>query len=262
MTESALAHEQRLLAGVYGGGALAVAFYGVQATGLMLMDQAMGLVSRDPVQAWRDALQVGHRSLLSVLCWALGVAMALTLLGALMWAVRLPVVGVPLLTLVLPLGVVGCGLTMVSTGLVVGPLSGPSVWAGGDTRQTLAWIRRVLTRQLPEAALLSFAVLLLTALVSAAVSAVVLSGARLMGLLLPWVAQLDLPPQQLMAGLFGYGLRSLGASGAPVTASPQGIASLAGGGMVFVLALVLPALVYIRGSCAAYLALDELAEPR
>jgi hypothetical protein len=35
------------------------------------------------------------------------------------------------------------------------------------------------------------------------------------------------------------------------------LAALVGGGVVFVLALVLPALVYLRGNCAVYLALEE-----
>jgi hypothetical protein len=78
-----------------------------------------------------------------------------------------------------------------------------------------------------------------------------------MALLSIWWVGIDLPPQQLMAGLFGYGLRALGAAGAPVAASPLGVAALIGGGVVFALALALPTLVYLRGCCAVYLALRE-----
>jgi len=70
-------------------------------------------------------------------------------------------------------------------------------------------------------------------------------------------AGVDVPPRLLMAGLFGHGLRSLGAAGAPVAASPHAQAALVGGGVVFVVALVLPALVYLRGNCAVFLALEE-----
>ncbi|MEO6031103.1 MAG: hypothetical protein ABIP61_04220, partial [Burkholderiaceae bacterium] len=62
----------------------------------------------------------------------------------------------------------------------------------------------------------------------------------------------------LMAGLFGYGLRSLGAAGAP-QASGHAAAALIGGGVVFALALLLPGLVYLRGTCAVYLATCEEA---
>ena len=68
---------------------------------------------------------------------------------------------------------------------------------------------------------------------------------------------IDVPAQQLIAGLFGYGLRSLGASGAPVATSSLAVAAQTGGGVVFAVALVLPTLVYLRGCCAVYLALQD-----
>src|SRR5439155_26602519 len=102
---------------------------------------------------------------------------------------------------------------------------------------------------------------LLTAAVAALVSFVVISGGRALAALAVWVVGVDVPPQQLMAGLFGYGLRSLGAAGAPVTSSAHGAAALVGGGVVFALALVLPGLVYLRGTCAVYLALSEEPGP-
>ena len=43
--------------------------------------------------------------------------------------------------------------------------------------------------------------------------------------------RVDVPAQQLMAGLFGYGLRSLGAAGAPVAGTAHGAAALVGGGV-------------------------------
>ena len=57
-----------------------------------------------------------------------------------------------------------------------------------------------------------------TACPAAMVGFVVVSGGRAVAALSVWVVGVDLPPQQLMAGLFGYGLRSLGAAGAPVAA--------------------------------------------
>jgi hypothetical protein len=58
-----------------------------------------------------------------------------------------------------------------------------------------------------------------------------------------------------MAGLFGRG-----AAGA--LASPHAAAALVGEGFVFALALVLPGLVYLRATCAVYLAMcEDSAEP-
>jgi hypothetical protein len=60
-----------------------------------------------------------------------------------------------------------------------------------------------------------------------------------------------------MAGLFGYGLRSFGATGAPIGSTGHAAAALVGGGVVFALALVLPGLVYLRGTCSVYLAMQD-----
>jgi len=75
------------------------------------------------------------------------------------------------------------------------------------------------------------------------------------------VVGVDVPAQQLMAGLFGHGLRSAGAAGAPIGSTGHGAAALVGGGVVFALALVLPGLVYLRGTCAVYLAMTDDAPP-
>jgi hypothetical protein len=97
----------------------------------------------------------------------------------------------------------------------------------------------------------------LTAAVGAMVTFAVLTGGRVIAALAVLVVGVDLPAQQLMAGLFGYGLRSLGAAGAPVAQSPYGAAALVGGGVVFALALVLPGVVYLRGTCTVFLLLSE-----
>jgi hypothetical protein len=96
----------------------------------------------------------------------------------------------------------------------------------------------------------------LAALVGALITFAAMTGGRVVSALAVLAAGVDLPPQMLMAGMFGQGLRSLGAAGAPVT-SAYGQAASAGGGVVFMLVLVLPALVYMRGTCSVYLAVEE-----
>jgi hypothetical protein len=262
MAESALARQDGAWGGVWAGLALAVAFYGVNATGLLLMDQSLGRPVRDVQDAFRDALLGAHRVLLCLLVVLALLGLLLAGLGGLLWAARLPGVGVALFALTVPLGVLLLGLAALVIAVLVGPLTGPAIWSGRGVRDTLALLRRQARRRLPEAAVLMAAVLLLTGLVSAAVSFVVIGGGRALALLAVWGAGIELPPQQLMAGLFGYGLRSLGAAGAPVAASPLGMAALVGGGVVFALALVLPGLVYLRGCCAVYLVLREPELPR
>ena len=64
-------------------------------------------------------------------------------------------------------------------------------------------------------------------------------------------------PRQMQE--LGETLQRLGAAGTPLNTSPAGLAVQTGGGVVFALALVLPALFYLRGCCAVWLALSEPA---
>jgi hypothetical protein len=257
MAESALGRGDSLWGAVWGIAGIVVGFLGVNTTGALLMDQALGKPVREVADALVDTLRSAHRVLLSLAVVLTAAALAVGLLAALLWASRLRWVGAPLFAVAVPLGVLLLGAMALAGVVLVGPLTGPSVWTGHSAPATVRMLWRQLRHGLPEAAALMAAVLALTGAVTAATSFVVLSGARAMALLAVWGAGVDLPAQQLMAGLFGYGLRSLGAAGAPVAASPLGAAALIGGGMVFVLALVLPTIVYLSGCCAVYLALQD-----
>ncbi|PTT89873.1 hypothetical protein DBR42_07010 [Pelomonas sp. HMWF004] len=259
MARSALGREDAMLGGLWLGLGLAVAFFGVNTTGLLLMDQARGLPVRDPQDALVDALHSAHRVLLALLaCVALAGAAVLGLAG-LLWATRLPYVGVPLLALVLPAGVLMLGGITFVLAVLVGPLAGPAVWAGRRSAGVLGFLRERLRHGLPETALLMAAVYLMVALATAAVSFVVVSGSQLLAGLAIIGAGVELPARQLLAGVMGLGPRGLGASGVPLQGGALGLAALIGGGVVFALALVLPTLVYLRGCCAVYLALTEPA---
>lgn len=257
MARSALVRDQPLLGALWMGLALAVAFFGVNATGLMLMDQARGMPVRDPQDALADALRSAHRVLLAVLACLGLAALATAALAGLLWATHWPVVGAPLLAVVLPLGVLVLGGIVFALVVLVGPLAGPAVWAGRHSAGVLAFLRGRLRHGLPETALLMAAVYLLTALATAAVSFVVVSGSRLVAGLAILGAGVELPAAQLLAGVMGLGPRGFGATGVPLQGGSLGLAALIGGGVVFAIALVLPTLVWLRGCCAVYLALTE-----
>jgi hypothetical protein len=257
MAQSAMVREQNLLSALWLGLGLAVAFFGVNATGLMLMDQARGLLVRDPQDALTDALRSGHRVLLALLaCLAVAAAVVLVLAG-LLWATRWPVVGAPLLAVVLPAGVLVLGGVSFVLVVLVGPLAGPAVWAGRRSRGVIDFLRERLRHGLPETALLMSAVYLMTALATAAVSFVVVSGSRLAAGLAIVGAGVELPARQLLAGVMGLGPRGFGATGMPLEGGSLGMAALIGGGVVFAIALVLPTLVWLRACCAVYLAVTE-----
>jgi hypothetical protein len=260
MAESALVRDQNLFGAAQAGLALFVAFYGGNATGLLLMDQARGLPPREVGAAVRDALFGAHR-LLVVLLLALVVVLAAgAVLWLLLWASRSDVLGSRagpwLFGLTVPVAVVTVGLLLLAVTTVVAPLAAPAVWSGLGVGATLRLLAAQVRHRLVFVALLMTAVTLLSAAVAGLAAGVVVGGGRVVALMAVLVTDIDIPPQQLMAGLFGYGLRSLGAAGAPVARSPYGAAALTGGGVVFALALVVPALVYLRGLCAVLLTLN------
>ena len=260
MAESALARGAVAWGVAWGGAALTSLFYGSNAAGLLLFDEARGVPSRQVAQALRDALASAHRLLLVLVC-VIGLALGLlALLTAALWATRLPLLGPALFGLLLPLAVVLVGVAILAAVAVIAPLAAPAIWSGHGVFATLALLARHVRQRLVFVALLMSAVSGLTALVGALITFAVMTGGRVVSALAVVVAGIDLPPQMLMAGLFGHGLRSLGAAGAPVAQSAYGQAALAGGGVVFMLALVLPALVYLRGTCSVYLALEERDE--
>jgi hypothetical protein len=256
MASASLVRDATTWGALQGGAAFTAAFYGSNTAGLLLMDEARGRPLREVADALRDALGTAHRLLLVLLVVAMLLALLVGAVSVALLAARLPYVGPALFGLAVPFGVLVLGGAMLAMATVVAPLAAPSIWSGRSVRDTLALLWRNVRQRLVFVALLMAAVSALTAVVAALVAFVVAGGGRAVAVLSILVTGVDLPPQQLMAGLFGYGLRSLGAVGAEASKSPLGAWALIGGGVVFAVALVLPVLVYLRGVCSVYLALE------
>lgn len=249
-----------------GAAALFVAFYGAQAAGLLLMDRAMGQAPREVGDALEDALGIGHRTLLALLVMGLiGAGMAGLLLG-LYWLCSLQGIGPWLFVVVVPVTVSVIGLMFTAGAAVVAPLTGPTVWAGASSWQTVRRIGRLIRGRLLQATVLAGALSVVTAVVGAAISLVVLLGGRVMAEASVWILGVDIPPQALMAGLLGQTVQVGAAAQVPARALNYISAATVGGGVVFAVALVLPTVVYLRGVCEIYLALsagaDEPADAR
>lgn len=257
MAESAFGREALAWGMLWAGASLTTLFYGSNATGLLLFDQARGLPPRAVGAALAAALATAHRLLLVLICVVAAAATLLAGLAAALWLTRVPLIGPALFGLLLPVAVVAVGVAILSGVAVLAPLAAPAIWSGQGVVATLGLLARHVRQRLLLVALLMSAVSGLAALVGALITFAVMTGGRVVSALAVLTAGIDLPPQTLMAGLFGHGLRSLGAAGAPAAQSAYGQAALAGGGVVFMLALALPALVYLRGTCAVYLALEE-----
>jgi hypothetical protein len=259
MAESALAQNMMPIGTVEGAAALFAAFYGGNAAGILVMDDARGGSVRDIADAVAASLFTAHRLLLALAIVLGAYAVCGALLWGLLWLCRVsvtgPVIGPLLFGVVVPVGVVGVGVALLALVAVVVPLAAPAVWAGASVQSVVHQLFQWIRQRLVTIALLMAAVSLLTGAVGALVTFTVMAGGRIVSFLGVTVVGVDVPAQQLMAGLFGYGLRSLGAAGAPAGSTGHAAAALVGGGVVFALALVLPGLVYLRGTCSVYLAM-------
>jgi hypothetical protein len=263
MAEASLGRGSGFWGALQAGLAFFAAFYGGSAAGFLVMDQSRGVPVREISAALRASVFSAHRLLCVLLVVALVYGLMGGLLMGLMWLSRVsvsgPVIGPVLFGLAVPLGVVGVAWALLAGGAVVVPLMAPAVWSGAGVLATLRQLSALVRKRLLSAALLMAAVSLLTAGVGALVTSLVMASGRVVAELGIAVVGIDVPAKQLMAGLFGYGLRSLGTSGAisaiPPGSAPHAAAALVGGGLVFALVLVLPGLVYLRGTTAVYLAL-------
>jgi hypothetical protein len=259
--EGSLAQARGGMGALQAGAALFVAFYGGNAAGILVMDQARGGPVRDIGEAVRASLLSAHRLLLVMAIVLAAYALLAGALLGLLWLCRVavsgPVIGPLLFGLAVPVGVVGVGVALLALLTVVVPLAAPAVWAGGGVIAVVRQLQQWMRQRLLTVALLVAAVSLLTAGVGALVTFAVMAGGRVVSALGVAVVGIDVPAQTLMAGLFGYGLRSLGAVGAPAGSTGHAAAALVGGGVVFALALVLPGLVYLRGTCSVYLAMSD-----
>ncbi len=240
-----------------GAAALFIAFYGSNAAGLLLMDRAMGRPDRDVGQALEDSLGIAHRLLVSLVLISLAAALLAAAVLGLFWLCSLPKVGPWLFVVVVPLTVLVLGLALVAGASIVGPLAGPSVWAGASSLESPRILWRLIREQLLQAVVLMASLSVVTALVGAGASLLVIAGGRVMALLSVWLLDVDVAPELFMAGLFGHSLRGLPPASVPADAVPYISAASVGGGVVFALGLVLPTLVYLRGVCEIYVTLRE-----
>jgi hypothetical protein len=260
--ESAFARARWVEASLEAGAAFFVVFYGSNAAGIWTMLRVQGHEGFDILDAVRASLQRAHRLIFMVLIFALVACAGGGLLWVLLWISKIRYIGPPVYALVVPVAVLSVGLATLAGAVVVVPLAAPAIWAGDSTMQGVRTLWLIARQRLMMVAVLIAAVSLVTGLSGALASFVVMVGGSVVAQLSIWITGVHVPASLLMAGLFGHGLRSVDTTQIPPDALHHTFAALAGGGVVFALALVLPGLVYLRGVCSVYLSLREsLVEP-
>jgi hypothetical protein len=231
--------------------ALTVAFYGANAVGMMMMDEARGFPSRPIVAAAMSSLATSHRLILVLLIVAATYLLGTLAFALLLFVCKVPGIGPLLYTFVFPMGIVISGVAIFAVPTVIVPLSAPAIWSGAGTTACVSQLLAVSRKRLLLVLLLMIAVSAIAAVVGWLIAAVLFSGFWFTGLLSAAVLGLS-----EVGGLSGMAASSMGGLiGGEFGGGLDGYATAAivGGGLLFAAAFPLPFMVYLRGASSVYL---------
>lgn len=237
--------------------AYGVAFYGANAVGMMMMDEAHGQPSRPPMAALLSSLATSHRLILLLLLVGALYLVGFLALALVLFLCKIPVLGPLLYTVVFPVSVVVVGIALFAVPTVIFPLAAPAIWSGGGVLSSLSQLSAIARQRLIMVLLLMVAVAFIAFFVGSLIGAILFSGAATTALLsLPILGKGGFSPEMLMGGMMGMGgMGGMGGGGG----GGHAFAALVGGGLLFAAGFTLPGLVYLRGACTVYLrAIDGL----
>jgi hypothetical protein len=235
----------------------AVLFYGANAAGMMIMDEAKGYPSRPAMAAVMASLATSHRLILVFLMLGLVYLAGFLVLAIVLFICKIPFLGPVLYAVVFPISVVIAGIAMFALPTVVFPLSAPSIWSGATTMQCISQLLAIARKRLLLVLLLMIAVAFIAGIVGFLIAAILFSG----------VAVTTLASVPILGGSAGMGSLMGMAGGMGPMGGMDGMSSFGGhaaaaaigGGILFAVAFTLPGMVYLRGACTVYLrALDGL----
>lgn len=231
--------------------AYVVFFYGANAVGMMMMDEARGGESRHAMEAVAASLATSHRLilvflLLSALYFAGFVALAIVL-----FICKIPVLGPILYTLVFPASVLLAGVALFAVPTVIFPLSAPAIWGGAGAMACISQLLVIVRERLVMVLLLMLAVSFMATLVGLLIGAIVFTG----------VAATAVVSVPILGGMPGVlpAMNGMGLAGVVMAGSGHALAAAIGGALLFAVAFTLPGMVYLRGASSVYLrAIDGL----
>lgn len=230
-----------------------VMFYGVNACGMMIMDEAKGQASRPIMAAVMQSLATSHRLILVFLLLGALYLAAFIVLAIVLFICKIPFIGPVLYAVVFPLSVVVFGIAMFALPMVVFPLSAPAIWSGARTMECVSQLLAIARKRLLTVMLMMIAVAFIAGVVAFLIGIILFYGAA--------VTTLASAPILGMGGLGGVmGMMNGGMAGMDLGgAMGHAIGAGIGGGILFAIAATLPGMVYLRGACTVYLrAVDGL----
>jgi MFS family permease len=237
----------------------AVLFYGANAAGMMIMDEAKGYPSRPAMAAVMASLATSHRLILVFLMLGLVYLAGFLVLAIVLFICKIPFLGPVLYAVVFPISVVIAGIAMFALPTVVFPLSAPSIWSGATTMQCISQLLAIARKRLLLVLLLMIAVAFIAGIVGFLIGAILFSGVAVTTLASVPILGGSAGMGSLMGLAGGMGPMGMGGMDGMSGFGGHAAAAAIGGGILFAVAFTLPGMVYLRGACTVYLrALDGL----
>ena len=222
-----------------------VLFFGFNAAGVLLMEEARG----QPLRQVREALAAGAvagAKLMLVLAAAGALFLVLVAATAfLFFLCKMPFLGPVLFALVGPLSAALLGIFITAGLFLLLPLAAPAVWAGEGVGGALARVALVAQRKLLTAMVLQLLLFLLALAVAGLLSLVLFSGIVSAGALSTTILGVHLGSVSIDALAHDWITRGVRSS--------HVLAALVGGGVLFAVPWLVLQLILARGWCVIYL---------
>jgi MFS family permease len=232
----------------------AAAFYGINAAGIMLMDEAQGAPSRPMLAAMMTSLATGHRLILVMLLVLAAYVVGILAMALVLFICKVPFLGPLMFAFVFPVFVVISGVAVFALYAVIAPLAAPSIWNGATTMQALSRLAAIARQRIVMVVLMMLVVFFITIVVGSVIGGMMMMGTLVTGGLSASIIGMGGMGMGAIAGMLGGMGGDLGGAEAGYGAAGHMMAAGFGGGIVWAVALTLPGLVYIRGCCQVYLA--------
>lgn len=232
---------------------------GYSAVGITLMRHAQGHTIGF-VDAVLQAVFTAHRFLGVGILLLLGY-LALLIAGLLIFLLcKIPGLGPLLYAFAFPVVAVVMGVTFAGLWYVGYPLAAPAIWEGNTAVQTVARLMQISRHRLPQVIVNMFLLLVLVAVLSIVVFGILGYGAMMSTLL---SSAFGASPMSALMSMFSGFLSPFGRSygggfgRGDMAALQDGMAYAAsfgfGAGLLLTIALVIPFLTFINGTCLIYL---------
>jgi hypothetical protein len=228
---------------------------GASGVGIMLMDQAQGIEVRGMVDAFIAGLSCVLKIILVTLIDGVFWLILVLVSALLIFICKIPGVGAALYAVVYPLLVLMWGIVAVATTLAVIPMTLPAIWEGNSIKGVYIRLLALAQGRFMDIILALIVLSLITGLIASFIGFAYSSGTFMTSML---SAPIILPSGEGggLAGLY-QGVMGMAAGQSGGAGSGYVVATVFGGGVLLMVMMAFPILVYIFGINLVYLGAME-----